>query len=210
MVTKLKIIAGLMLVYSTMIFSKCNKGSICNATNVYNFTLGMRCYPDKDSLSIGDTVWLNLNESIFFKNESNNETIEFRSAANLGTVISCYQFFDRSISKGALNKFKFVLNKGTNVANNIDTSAIKEYLFAENGLYYTLNLGLITKDTGRFVLTISNAANVFRRNDNCNKAFFKINFRETNQHFYLLDLWRPDLVLDDIGKTKVYYFKVIQ
>ena len=69
-------------------------------------------------------------------------------------------------------------------------------------------MAIIAEDTGRYVVTIGNAANVYRKNDQCTKAGFTINFEATDQHFYLLKLWRPDLILDDQGKTKVYYFKV--
>lgn len=67
---------------------------------------------------------------------------------------------------------------------------------------------MIPKDTGRYVITISDAVNVYRKNDKCTKASFSINFSQTNQHFYLLNEWRPDLILDDNGKRHVYYFKV--
>ncbi len=81
-------------------------------------------------------------------------------------------------------------------------------IFNEENGNYVFKLSVIAKDTGKYVLTISNAANVYRENDKCTKAAFTINFASTNQHFYFLQQWRPDLTLNEAGKTKVYYFKV--
>ena len=94
------------------------------------------------------------------------------------------------------------------ILNNYDPSSLIEVLFTEADGYYQFKLGIVAQNTGRFVVTISNAANVYRSNDACTKASFAINFKETNQHFYYLQSWRPDLTLDESGKNKVYYFKV--
>lgn len=133
--------------------------------------------------------------------------IDYSNAGNLGNVVTLLRFLPANESSGAINNFRLNVLKGTEVGA-IDLLSQKEFLFAEENGFYKFNLAIIPKDTGRYVLTIGDAANVFRKNDKCTKASFTINFESTNQHFYLLHLWRPDLILDDQGKAKVYYFKV--
>ncbi len=90
-----------------------------------------------------------------------------------------------SVTTGAINNFNLILLKGSEV-NAVDPLSQKDVLFEENSGYYIFRLTIIAKDTGRYVITIGDAANVYRKNDNCTKANFLINFAQTNQHFYLL------------------------
>lgn len=53
---------------------------------------------------------------------------------------------------------------------------------------------------------VSNASNVFRKNNNCTKANFEINFKNTNQHLNLNKISFPDVDLSEGGG--VYLFRV--
>ena len=84
------------------------------------------------------------------------------------------------------------------------TDLLKEFRFEDNNGFYKFKLGIIAKKKGIFGLIFSNAANVYRKSDACTKAFFTINFIQTNQHYYLNPNFQG-------GPTPVggdYYFKV--
>ncbi len=207
MLTKIFIVVILLITAMATIFSTCKKGGLGCANTVYNFQIGESVGPDKDSIRIGDTIFLAVNAPNKLIDLHTGALVDYSNASNLGNVVSIFKFLPGNNSPGAINNFQLVLLKGTEVSA-VDPLSQKEVLFAEESGLYKFNLAIVAKDTGRYVLTIGNAANVSRKNDQCTKAGFTINFEATDQHFYFLYFWRPDLVLDDQGKTKVYYFKV--
>lgn len=189
-------------------FSTCKKGGLGCADTVYSFQIGENVTPDKDSIRIGDTIFLNVNTPTKLNDLQSGNLVDYSSVSNLGNVVTLLRFLPtNNITQGAINNFNLVVLKGTKV-NSVDPLSQQEVLFGEENGNYKFRMAIIPKDTGRYVLTITNAANVYRKNDNCTKASFIINFELTNQYFYLVNLWRPDLVLDESGKKKVYYFKV--
>ena len=207
MATKLLTVAMLLITAMASIFSTCKKGGLGCANTAYNFQIFENVAPDKDSIQINDTIFLKVNTPTQFNDLQSGNKIDYSNASNLGNVVTILRFLPADMVQGATNNFKLILLKGTEV-NAVDPLSQKDVLFAEENGYYKFNLAIVAKDTGRYALTIGNAANVYRRSDKCTKASFAINIENTNQHFYLLHLWRPDLILDDQGKTKVYYFKV--
>lgn len=207
MATKIYTVAILLITAMTSTFSTCKKGGLGCANTVYTFQIGERIAPDKDSINIGDTIFLKVSASTSQPDLQTGSTINYRNASNLGNVITFLKFLPSNQSAGAVNNFNLSIMKGSHV-NSIDPLSQLEVLFYEANGYYSFDLAIVPKDTGRYVITIGDAANVYRTNDKCTKASFVINFENTNQHFYLLNLWRPDLILDDQGKKKVYYFKV--
>lgn len=188
-------------------FSTCKKGGLGCANTVYNFNISEKIIPDKDSIRTGDTLFLKVTASSNLLDLKTNTVIDYSNAENLGNVVTLLRFGPVNTDAGAINNFNFVLEKGREVKAADPLSQI-DVLFDESNGAYIFSLAIIAKDTGRYALTIGDAANVFRRNDKCTKANFNINFAETNQHFYLLNKWRPDLTLDNNGKRHVYYFKV--
>ena len=208
MVTKIKLIAVVALIYATTVFSTCNKTILGCSEESHSFQINAIAYPDKDSIHIGDTLWLEVNAPTTLKDVFSGKMMDYSGAANLGTVVTLLQFFPDKNTSGAINNFYFFIQQGSKSSNTVDPLSNQVLLVSEVNGSYKLKLGLIPSKIGNYVLTISNATNVYRKNDKCAKASFTIDFSETNQHFYLLKLWRPDLVLDDLGKSKVYYFKV--
>ena len=200
--TKTLVIVALFSITSALIFSSCGKTFDCKDAK-YNFKLGVKCYPDKDSIIIGDTIWFEIKESTYLIDNQLSQKIDYSGAENLGSAISINKFIERDSIEDAVNKFSFLLKKGT-LVNNPLTDKIKEYLFLEENSFYTFSVGIIAKKSGTFVLVFSNAANVYRKNDKCTKAGFTINFTETNQHYYL----NPNYLGEPILVGGDYYFVV--
>ncbi len=190
------------------IFSKCTctKEILGCANTVYNFKIPETINPDKDSVRIGDTLFLQVLASSTVTDLQTGQTIDYSGTANLGNVVTILRF-NADSTAGAINNFYLDILSGLKVGSIDPTSEI-EVTFVEKNGDYNFKLSIVPKDTGRYVITIGDAANVYRKDDKCTKANFAISFEQTNQHVYLLNKWRPDLLLDSNGQKHVYYFKV--
>ncbi len=184
--------------------STCKKKLDCRES-VYSFEIGIKAYPDKDSINVGDTVWLEVNETTVLTDGQTGRSIDYRGAANLGSAIGFQALSSVSgqFTVEAVQKFSFLLVQGVEVINR-SPSLYKEYFFAEVNGRYIFKLGVIPRQSGVFSIVFSNAASVYQKNDNCTKANFTLNFKNTNQHYYLNPNFQggPPPVGGD------YYFKV--
>jgi hypothetical protein len=166
----------------------------------------IKAYPDFDSINIGDTVFLEINQSTTLIDIGTNSPVSFTNAANLGTAISIGELISPNMVNQFVNKdFYFNLIFGMTVSRP-DSNNYREYLFAETSQTYRFKLGIIPKKIGIFKLFVSNAANVYRSNDECTKASFAINFENTNQHLYLNEVSFPGIIPPAGGG--IYLFKV--
>ena len=48
----------------------------------YNFQLPVKAYPDKDSINIGDTIWLEIDESTILKDSISSSNIDYNGTEN--------------------------------------------------------------------------------------------------------------------------------
>ena len=66
------------LFFASLFLLKCEcKKLQIDCTQVkYNFQLPVKAYPNKDSINIGDTLWLEINEPITFKPKFCSSTIQ--------------------------------------------------------------------------------------------------------------------------------------
>lgn len=182
---------------------KCRKQIFC-AETIYNFEIGIIARPNLETINLGDTIWLYIDESNLFKDMQTGQLITYGDAANLGSAIG-FQKLDSTgqFNTKAANMFHFMPKVGIET-RNVDSELFREYLFEEKNKRYIFKLGVVPKQSGTFRLVFSNAANVYRENDKCTKASFTLNFKETDQHYYLHPNFQG-------GPTPIggdYYFKV--
>lgn len=206
MATKIYRVVILLFIAMTTTSSTCKKGVLGCANAIHNFNLGIRAYPDNAEINIGDTIWLEINSPQDFIDLASNVKINYANAANLGSAIGFGEFIGKDSVMDAANYFDYKLIDGIKV-NNPFVSKIREYLFIENQNQYLFKLGIVPKQTGIFGIGLSNAANVYRKNDKCTKASFLINFDNTKQHYFL----NPNINSSNTDTTKPgpsYYFKV--
>ncbi len=211
MATKIFTVVILLITAMATIFSTCKKGGLGCANAVYGFQIGAQAYPDKDSIHLGDTIWIEINTSTNLTDMPSNNIIDYSGAENLGNALSFVKFIGGSVSDPgaayAANEFKFDIIKGNQI-NNSFVEGIREYLFIEKSNQYEFKLAVIPQQTGIYSIGLSNSVNVARRSDKCTKASFEIDFENTNQHLYLLQNNRPGYVISDYEKTHLYCFKV--
>ncbi len=165
MATKVFTAAILLFVAMVTTFSTCKKGSLGCANTVFNFKIGAKAYPDKDSILVGDTIWLEIDAPTKLTDINSNTIVDYSGADNLRNALSFDIFTGGSVSDPgtayAANDFNFSLKTGSAIANPY-TERIREYLFIENNSSFKFKLAIIPKKKGIFALAISNAANVYR------------------------------------------------
>jgi len=171
---------------SAFIFQKCDCTKGGCRDEVYSFEIFAKATPSLDSIVINDTIWFEVSESVNLKDQISNRIIDYRDAVNLGSAIGFDELLGNSQRKDAVTDFNFVLISGTEI-NSVNPARFKEYIFKEEANRYIFRLGLIPKRQGIFRMGFSDAANVYRKNEGCTKANFKIFFKETNQHLYFND-----------------------
>lgn len=167
--------------------------------------MAIKASPDLDSIHINDTIWLEVNEPTILKDVQTGKDVNYNGATNLGSAIGFEKLSPTTgeFMTGVVDRFNFFLVKGINVTN-VSPEIYKEYFFAEENGRYIFKLGVIPKEKGIFGLVFSNASSVIRKNDNCTKAFFTLNFKNTNQHYYL----NPNFTGGPVAPGGDYYFKV--
>ena len=197
--------AILLLFCTILIYATCKKNSDC-ANTVYAFSSEIKAYPDVDSINIGDTIFLELNQPIISKDVNSGVQIDYRNAANFGTAIGFAEFISpNNINTEVASKFNYALIRGIEQIRQ-DSIKFREFPFVEINQFYKFKLAVVPKFKGVFKLFVSNAANVYRIDDKCTKAGFVINFTNTNQHLYLNEVSFPGVIPPHDGG--IYLFKV--
>jgi len=185
MTTDLKTVIAVLLISSTAIYSTCHK-PLLGCESSYSFLMNPRVYPDKDTVSIGDTIWVEINSSDTFIDAISNQTIKFDNAENLGTNMGFVKLVNASPTQlaDAVNDFQFNLFIGQEIGSTMP-QRIKNYLVSYNNGSYKFKLAIITKSSGIYSFNLGNAANVFKNGEPCPKANFNFQLIQTNQHYYL-------------------------
>lgn len=202
MATKLLPVATFILLYVATVFATCKKPRDCTQNN-YAFELSAKVYPDLDSIRVGDTTWIEIDEPVTLQDVFTSASINYSGAINLGAIIGFQEIIGSTPQiVSVANDFNFKLINGTEVGSS-DTQLFREYQFAEKSNRFLFRLGIIPRRAGIFRFNLGSAANVYRANDQCSKASFSFNIKNSNQHFYLYP--------NGGGATSgggTYYFKV--
>lgn len=181
------------------------------AETTFTFQTGIRAYPDKDSIRVGDTIWYEATIPTNLADVATKQTVNYAGASNLGTVFSMQKLIGGSISDPgttpAAGDFKYILVTGRDVSNSF-FERNREYLFTEINNQYLFKLGIVAIKKGIYLSAIDNSRNVYRNTDKCTKASYFINFINTKQHLYLYQNNRPGYKIEGLELTNTYCFKV--
>jgi hypothetical protein len=210
MATDFQKVAIVLFIYLTTISSTCKKRIDCSQKN-YSFAPVTKAYQDIDSINVNDTIWIELDESTTFRDVQSGLYVDYSNAVNLGFGLTFDKFIGGSISNPgttpAVSGFSTMLFQGTELTS-LQPDRIKSFNFLEESGRYKFKIAVVARTTGIFAIAISNAANVYRRNDGCTKAGFQITFSNTNQHLYFYEQNRPGYTPSVYEQTHMYCFKV--
>lgn len=215
MVTKSWNVVILFIVGLTSVYSNCNckKGIAINcAETKYSFQMNIQIKNDLDSIKINDTIWVQLTSPTILQDINTGKIIDYSNAENLGMSISYDRFVGGDyLNPGvvpAANVFGYKLITGKFLPDELLPEHNRDYGFEEFNNQYQFQLGIVPKQAGVFALGISDATNVFTKEDRCTKANFLISIADTDQHLYFLEENRPGYIVSDYEAKHMYCFKV--
>jgi hypothetical protein len=192
------------------IWASCNKSFDCRGT-IHNFEAFYKAYPDRDSIRVNDTIWLELKTSTQLRDRTTNEMVDYSGAANFGTVIGYVELMGGDASDpgaiAAANHFENILVNGSSVPP-LRPDQLREFLFEEENGMYLFKVVIVAKKKGVYLIGAGDAAGVYQRSNSCRKSDFKLTFENTDQHLYLLEESRPGYTVSEYERTHAYCFKV--
>lgn len=180
----------------------------CLTSGNYSFNVNVQITPDKDSVQIGDTIFLISSFPDSLIDQSSGQLVEYNNSKGIGNTLSISIILPGdTLATGAVLNFDYLSINGKIYNNNTipNPDQFQQITYQEFNKMYVLKVGLIAKKTGNYVFGLSDGVGI---NSGCSNASFNISINNTNQHFYLIQEWIPGDVLDDYGKRHVYYFKV--
>lgn len=204
-----KILAIIGLTYIIIINSGCPKPCV-EATLTFN--VNSQIVPDKDSIHIGDTLYL---ESTFPTNlieQRSGKLMDYSNSEGIGSTLAVSSLPPNdTIAKDAVFDFEYISISGKiyNDRSIPRPAGVQQLTYGESSGNYVLKIGLIPYKKGIYILGIGNGlSNGRKKGKSCEKAAFNISITSTNQHFYLLEQWKPNYILNDFGREHGYAFKV--
>lgn len=207
MATNFRLTVILATIYLVTSYAGCKKRTDCKQ-NIYSFEAFFKLYPNKDSVQLNDTIWLELTTPTHLNDLSTNQTIDYSGAVNLGTNISFDKLLGDHDVQFCAACFELKVVTGSFVPDNLLPERNKDYLFVEGNGQYQFNLAIIPKTRGLFCFGVGNASSVYRQSDKCTKASFDLTFKNTNQHLYLYEQSRPGYTPSEYERRHVYCFTV--
>lgn len=211
MAIKRPFIALLLIIAIASTFGTCKKSGLGCASADYSFKASAVAYPDKDSIRIGDTIWIKSNIPSSLADQISSQTIDYSNASNLSLSIQLLKFTGGSINDpGAsysANKFSYFPSIGAQI-NDPFIEGQRTFSFLEQNDFYNLLIAIVPKEKGIYLMAISNAVNVYRKSDKCTKANYEINFGNTKQHLFFYQNNRPGYIISNYEQAHSYCFKV--
>jgi hypothetical protein len=198
------------LIFSTFVFivlSSLGCGKNCKEAK-YFFLMQESFSPEKDSIAVGDTIWVNSSHSTTFQDMYSHATVDF-SNSQIGSNIRILNFPDTSQTViGAVYDFDIIKIYGNEVdSNNIPTEN-KGFYYEEINGNYLLKLGFIAKKKGIYGISLGNSIGVIQRKGGCEKATIEIDNTNANTHLYYYENFFPDGNTSVYTEEHVYFFKV--
>lgn len=177
----------------------------------YSFSIKASFTPEKDSIHVGDTLWLISETSTQLNDITTNAKVNYENAQNLGSTLGIIDIKKaKSMEFGAIDSFTYIKVTGKIYTDKeILPSVVKQLLFEERNGKYELKAGIIAQKKGSYIFSVGDAVNVFRKGKpKCGIAHFDVLNGNSNQHLYFFeDLWGS---LSEYDKKHDYCFVVME
>lgn len=187
--SRISLIVILLLIALTTICSTCKKGGILNCNESFAYTIDAKVYPDKDTVNIGDTIFVEINFPTTLTNSTPNEIANLSGASGIATDMGFVKLVSDSpiVLDDAVPDFDFKVINGKEVAPTLhDTTLIKSFFFEEDTNMILFKLAVIPKNIGTYSFNIGASPDVEEKNVRC--PIFTLNYllkNTTDQHYYL-------------------------
>lgn len=208
--TKKKIIYyAVLLIGITIMCNRCRHP--CPMEVSYNFNASLDIRSGREYVRIGDTIFFESIVPSEMRNTSDNALINFSGSKNFGSTLRIGRLVhDSATIIDAVAWFDYYPIEGKIfTSNNNAPDRVKQLLYNEKDDSFILKFGLIPKDTGIFLVAVSDAINVTRNKGKCERANIEITITNRNKHLdYLQDLYYQDHPMAETDKTHAYCFVV--
>jgi hypothetical protein len=173
------------------------------------FSINSNFLDEKESINVGDTLWLSCETSTTMTDKNRQTNIDFRNAENMATALHVADVAKfSSLQRGAIDSFGFIKITGDIYTDeNLDPAGTKQIFFLEADSKYQFKVGIIAKKTGTYIFSIADIPTVFIKNKGkCGKASVEILNNNNNKHLYLFENVWGQLSTHDSAHS--YCFKV--
>lgn len=177
----------------------------------YTFSIKTSFSSEKDSMRLGDTLWLSCETPTEMEDLNTKNLINFVGAENFGTAIVVQNIKEWFTSdREAVDCFDFIKVDGEIYSiQTLDPKRVKQISFLESNGRYNFKFGIIAKKRGLYIFTIPDIPAVVYRKDKeqCGKAGFEILSSNVDKHLYLFEDYLA-LTLSNYDKKHCYCIKV--
>lgn len=191
-----------------VVCSSCHK--LCVPRN-FNFMGGVASvFPDKDSVSIGDTLWIKTSLPINYKYwqpGTDSGVYNLGGAKYVETDIHLSSLNGLQNATGAVDSFSFVgATKGSFESNPLALHFAKTIKYSQDQDIYDFSFGIIPMKRGIYCLTI---IDIYQAMKKCDKISVSIVMTNNESHlYYLSEIYYGGGVIDATDLTHSYCFKV--
>jgi len=167
--------------------------------------------PDKDSIQVGDTLWVYCSIPANLKYNLGNNSLDSGSynisgATNLGTDFHLTTPTGIGMQNGAIDSFSFISIKGIIQSNPLDINASKTIYYVTDSNKYNVSFGMVAQKKGVYILVV---LDVYQAMIKCDKLSVTILMNDADNHLhYLKDIYYGGGTIDPLDLTHSYCFKV--
>lgn len=202
------LLCPILALHTLFLLESCNKYcSSITAGHPISLNGGYTLYsPTRDSINIGDTIFLNVTVPEKLIENANNSSIDFSSANNMVPNISFSSLKGVQSQTGALDSFILIKQVGSFSVNSLLPEFSVSVIFDEQGGNYFFSLGCIAQKRGVYLITVSDIPDASK---NCTHAAISIVSNSSDSHLhYLKDIYYGGGAILPIDSTHSYCFKV--
>jgi hypothetical protein len=203
------LLGGSVIMLSTIfLFENCNKHcASITAQRPVSLIGGFTLYnPIRDSINIGDTVFINITVPEKLTYSNNSSTIDFSNAHNVVPDISISALTGLQSQTGALDSFVLIKQVGSFYINSLLPAYSVNVTFDEKSGNYLFSAGCIAQKKGVYLILISDIPDAQKK---CDYATISIVSSSSDSHLhYLKDIYYGGGLILPIDSTHSYCFKV--
>lgn len=149
---------------------------------VYNFAVTASFSPDKDSVKLGDTLFLQSSFPSQLRDVQTNKIVDYSNASAIGSNLFVDKLSTNPNSLGsyleaAVTSFNYVSQRGQIYTDPTVPSSqrVKQLIYEQNGSNYELRAALIPLQRGLYSLSVTDGlSNSKRTSKDCSRAAFQM------------------------------------
>jgi hypothetical protein len=170
----------LILISFLFSFATCKKSKGDCIGNAYRIKQNWNILPQRDSISIGDTLFFTSYFLNNLLNYNNNSNFNIPANTTIGSSFGIRKIEGYNNLKDAVDSFNFVLTKGRLIENSISPKKIKDFYWLPYSDSFKISFTFIAKSKGDYLFTVPDGLGRFTIPNECENS---INIDLNNVNF---------------------------